>query len=522
MKKGLLFVLLLVSFVGFGQCQTFDIILQSQAEIDAFATTFPGCTEFDSIRITWGVSDDIVNLEGLSQIEIINGDFFILDTKIQSLNGLENLEYVGRRLNIYNNNFLQNMEGLNQLETVGEGIYIHVNDSLQNLSGFDSLTSICENLSGPKAIYIAHNYSLISISGLEQITQLYGTLQIYDNDSLEDLSGLENLVNIYGGIEITYNNNILNLNGLEALESIEGTLDITGNDNLQSLDNLENLDPQTIAEDGYIIQDNPNLSVCDIDFICQNLNYPGVQVNDNAPGCNTISQIEYECSIVDFTDPLFRTAILDHNPVIDTDGDGEIQYVEAEDFNGTIEVSNRNISSFGGLEAFINITGLNVSQNSMEFLDVSNNIAIESIVFTNNPQLRSVNLKNGNNTAIQNFQGTNCPNLTYICVDNAVYATNNFLEVDPQVIFTEDCTLSITEFVLTENIKLFPNPVSSTLNIETSENISFEKAKVYSTLGKLILETSEKQINLETLSAGIYFVEVVTDKGSVTKKIVKE
>ena len=84
------------------------------------------------------------------------------------------------------------------------------------------------------------------------------------------------------------------------------------------------------------------------------------------------------------------------------------------------------------------------------------------------------------------------------------------------------CQLSITEVDFSENLSVFPNPVISVLNIETSNTLSFKKATVYSTLGKLILETPENQINLETLSTGIYFVEVVTDKGSVTKKIVKE
>lgn len=522
MKKGLLFcVLIFISSFGFGQCPNYNISLQSQAEIDAFATTFPGCTEFDIIHIDGSISD-IFNLEGLSQIEIINGDFFIRETKIQNLNGLENLEFVGFRFNINNNQFLQNFQGINQLETVRSGLYIHSNSSLENFSGFDSLTSLGEETPWFIGLYLQDNESLMSFAGLENLTQISGDIKIQSNDLIEDFSGLSGLIHVYGGIEISYNDNIQNLNGLEALESIEGTLNITGNDNLQSLGKLENLDPQTIAEDGYFIQDNPNLSVCDIDFICHNLNYPGVQVNDNAPGCNTIPEIIYECSVVDFTDPLFKTAILNHSPIIDTDGDGEIQYTEAESFIGILAVSNKNISSFDGLEAFINITGLNVSQNSMSFLDLSSNIALESIVFSNNAELISMNFKNGNNTAIQNFEGTNCPNLIYICVDDAIYATNNFLEVDPQVIFTEDCALSISEFNLAENLSIFPNPVSSILNIETSNSISFKKGKVYSTLGQLMYETSIKQINLENLSAGIYFVEVVTDKGSVTKKIIKE
>lgn len=82
--------------------------------------------------------------------------------------------------------------------------------------------------------------------------------------------------------------------------------------------------------------------------------------------------------------------------------------------------------------------------------------------------------------------------------------------------------LGVEEFSLDGMVHLYPNPVSSTLQIKISKTISFDKAIIYSTLGKQILETSEKQINLEALSAGIYFVEVFTDIGSITKKIVKE
>ncbi|CAM3307105.1 T9SS type A sorting domain-containing protein [Aequorivita lipolytica] len=379
MKKGLLFlVLFLVSFVGFGQCPTNGpLVLQSQAEIDEFATTYSGCTEFDTILIN-GSLNDIFNLEGLSQIEIINGNFNINETNIENFNGLENLESIGYRFTIAENDFLQNAQGLSSLETVGSGLFFHGNSSLQNLSGFDSLTSIGDSIPGGWGLQISYNFSLISLSGLENLSHISGSMELTNNYALEDLSGLSGLVNIYGGFRISYSRNLQNLNGLEALESIEGTLIIKGNDNLQSIDKLENLDPQSIAEDGYLIEDNPNLSVCDIDFICQNLNYPGVQINDNAQGCNSVPEVEAQCQ------------------------------------------------------------------------------------------------------------------------------------------------LSITGEDLSQSLSIFPNLVSSTLQINTSNSIIFEKAIVYSTLGRLILETSEKQINLETLSAGIYFVEVVTDKGSVIKKIVKE
>jgi hypothetical protein len=41
MKKELFYVLLLVSFIGVGQCPNDDIYLTTQAEIDAFSSNFP-------------------------------------------------------------------------------------------------------------------------------------------------------------------------------------------------------------------------------------------------------------------------------------------------------------------------------------------------------------------------------------------------------------------------------------------------------------------------------------------------
>ena len=123
---------------------------------------------------------------------------------------------------------------------------------------------------------------------------------------------------------------------------------------------------------------------------------------------------------------------------------------------------------------------------------------------------------NLSNCAINSICDALDNNLTNFYIQNNNNGCNSIPEVEAQ------CQLNISETDFSKNLSVFPNPVSSILNIKTSENISFEKAKVYSTLGKLILETSEKQINLETLSSGIYFVEVFTDRGSVTKKIVKE
>ncbi|HBY66315.1 MAG TPA: hypothetical protein DEG69_00210, partial [Flavobacteriaceae bacterium] len=69
----------------------------------------------------------------------------------------------------------------------------------------------------------------------------------------------------------------------------------------------------------------------------------------------------------------------------------------------------------------------------------------------------------------------------------------------------------------------YPNPVSETLFI-SSENNNIEKLNVYSTNGKLILSEIEntKQLDVSTLSNGLYFVEVTSENGTTVQKFVKQ
>jgi streptogramin lyase len=70
--------------------------------------------------------------------------------------------------------------------------------------------------------------------------------------------------------------------------------------------------------------------------------------------------------------------------------------------------------------------------------------------------------------------------------------------------------------------KLYPNPVSSILNIQLAENLDFQKANIYNALGQLIKTENKKEINVSDLSKGIYFIEVMTDKGKATKSFIVE
>ena len=143
---------------------------------------------------------------------------------------------------------------------------------------------------------------------------------------------------------------------------------------------------------------------------------------------------------VNIPDANFK-AYLVGNSSVNTNLDGEIQTSEAVAYTGGIYAGTQSISNLTGIEAFINITGLDVSQNSLTTIDLSSNTALtnfycyfNSITYLNlstntaltyvdcsDNQLTSLNIKNGNNTNLISFSAINNSGLTCILVDNAAY-----------------------------------------------------------------------------------------------------
>lgn len=98
-----------------------------------------------------------------------------------------------------------------------------------------------------------------------------------------------------------------------------------------------------------------------------------------------------EGPFVHFDDMVFKEMIL-NNFDINTNKDNEISFVEAASFNGAIDVSFKNIESLTGIEKFVNITALNCANNEIDTLNLSNNINLESLSCGNNP-FTEINLK---------------------------------------------------------------------------------------------------------------------------------
>ena len=120
----------------------------------------------------------------------------------------------------------------------------------------------------------------------------------------------------------------------------------------------------------------------------------------------------------------------------------------------------------------------------------------------------------GGNAATQVAPLTSTQNFTVLATD--VNGCNN------STVFTQSvsvCT-DINENFNQNSITIYPNPAKSVLTIQSDEFI--EKIQVYNLLGKVVLTDSSTIISVEALNAGVYFLDIYSKKGKVTKRFVKE
>jgi Leucine-rich repeat (LRR) protein len=187
------------------------------------------------------------------------------------------------------------------------------------------------------------------------------------------------------------------------------------------------------------------------------------------------------------------------------------------------------------------ITNLSCQFQKLQSIDITNNKALASLYLMRNQltnlnvssnnnlrilrvdrnELTNLNIKNGNNLNM-NVDASDNPNLTCIQVDNAEWSRINWTNIDSQASFSENCSsLGIDFSTMKESIKLYPNPVYDNLTINSS--IPVNKVIIYSLVGKQIKQINKNLefISLRELSNGIYFIKIYTEKGFITKKIIK-
>ncbi|MCK7591908.1 T9SS type A sorting domain-containing protein [Subsaxibacter sp. CAU 1640] len=239
-----------------GTCPEGPLVLNSQAQVDAFATMYPDCTALSNGLYITGA--DITDLSPLSSITSISSD-----------------------------------------------ILIESNPLLTNLTGLENVVELDTNF---ESLMLIDNPLLNDISALQNMVHSeFGYYIVIDNnDSLTNLVGLENIYT--EEIYITDNEVLQTLNGLTGNMPIQ--IYIENNPILNDISAFEGLNFDPLYYPLLSIRNNPNLNVCNIAPFCtsiasyysENVNNSNYRIENNAPGCTSIPEVALACGIIPSND----------------------------------------------------------------------------------------------------------------------------------------------------------------------------------------------------------------------------
>jgi len=395
------------------------------------------------------------------------------------------------------------------------------------------------------------NITSVDITGLSKLNEfkdLNGKLTSLDTSGNPDLKILALNTNQLTTLDVSSNSKLEEL--------------YISNNQLTSL-NVKNGTNNLINTASFYAVNNPNLTCIEV----SNVAY-ATTTWTNIDSAATFST---DCSGVWIVNtPPATTTILLAIAGLDADNDGKITLAEAAAFTGTLDLSGQSLTDVEGLQAFINVTKIDLqnnnitdfspltdasipiiqkstgktktqartgafnleelyisNNNNVESLDVSKLTKLKKLIIKDNPKLITVSIQNGNNATITEFDSSNTPNLTCILVDNVGASYLSTWIKDPKNTFVateSECrakVLDVDTFELSSNILIYPNPISDIINIKVQNGLKVNKVKIISILGKTIMEQSKNRFNISRLSKGIYLIKIITDKGIVTRKVIK-
>ncbi len=330
-------------FASSAQCPSGPVILTTQAQVDAFPTTYPGCdylnvrfevkgagiTNLTPLSQLTGSSKnfyvnfnpDLTSLNGLQNITEILGDLTIeANPALTDLHGLEGLVNVDKLMKVQNNTGLLTLEGLtaggvftnlgsvvvientnltsmsdvfDNLQTVDEYILFNKNNSLTSINTFNNLTSIGWYLS------VEDDASLVTLNAFHSLTEvgLAGATWNFDVNKHPQLTTLNDFFNLslLGKNFSISNNTALTQLSFPALTNIAGSMTIAANTSLTSLLGLGDF---TLTGPLSIVG-NTSLPECEALGICDYLGFvppKSASITNNATGCNTRAQVEAACA----------------------------------------------------------------------------------------------------------------------------------------------------------------------------------------------------------------------------------
>ncbi len=278
-----------------------DLIVSNNAVL----TTLNGLNNLRSIAsLQLTKNPQLTSIIDLTSLTRADGGLLIQgNAALATLDGLNNIQKIVS-LQLTNNPQLTSITGLTSLTSVLAYVWINSNASLTTLDGLNSLQSVGGDLQ------LIGNPKLTSIATLTALTSLGKDLQIGYNTLLTSLNGLNKLQSVKGNLLLVANPQLTSIDALAALTSVGSLLRLNSNSQLTSLVGLTNLQQVGGALE---ITSNPVLSICAFPAICQLIATKSpdqLTVSGNAPGCNSVPDIQAECSpLVITTQPPAGSAV---------------------------------------------------------------------------------------------------------------------------------------------------------------------------------------------------------------------
>ena len=505
------------------------------------------------------------SLESIDELEVIGG-------QIQSFNGLQNVNKIGSIL--IAGSQLADFQGLTHLTQVDDIIlgfpFHHHLGFFEELRPFGTqFTSFhgLEAITHLNSLELMDCHQLTNFAGLEGIKNIndhlyigrneeyhytdapppYGeTTDQFGNNQLNSFAGLTNLEKIGGALVVLNQTALGDCTGLEKLKSANrisiysSQMDSLGGlDGLVSLNELylsghfKNLAGISLVDsvDNVYVQNMPDFQsdlsyLATFDVVKKNLILSRIHGVTSFSGLAGISKIGaltgkemddlISVSGLGISQEVQNLRLEGNQSLESLDGIGashHIQYLSL--------VNNNSLKNLDGLNVFDTIPFLKigdyapqcqfcppVANGNDSLVDISGieNVGVSQITIAGNHQLpvcayypvcRAIEY--GKATIISNASGC-----------------NTIEEV------ADSCGIVGFDDIRVLKVKVYPNPATDRITIYSSENRSISQVYIYNQLGQLVIQSSDKEIDVSLLRKGLYLLMIEGNDGIREMKLVKE
>lgn len=285
----------------------------------------------------------------------------------------------------------------------------------------------------------------------------------------------------------------MDLNNEAPLLNKKGTTYITSN-NRQPV--LATYTDRTLFQNDYILQSGQALTSEDFSSGPSGINICGTVISSTGDDCYLQGELVDGFSVTSTTDAGGGevVSIASGNIGNSIHLVGANEFIESTIVNFSVDVYAVGLDIWNGSDPMVSFRVYDAGGNLLEDYILTNTVSTENFfgVIANEPISR---------VEVQEFNGGGD------LIGNLEFG---------------EAVLSISEFNESQ-VSIYPNPITSKLNIDIASNVEIEKVTLYNILGKNTgLTFANGSINTSSLSSGVYLLMIESSEGVVSKKVIKQ